>query len=218
MCFSATASFTAAAVTGFIGLIALTRVSRPRELLLAAMPIAFAMQQTVEGLLWISLPSAPEGPVATILTLLFLLMAEVFWPFFVPVAMLCVEPQPRRRRLMLPWLAVGLGVASYLLWGILAQPQLARVLSGHIVYVTEHQFPYAIGTAYLAATCMPLLLSSHREVIALGAIVLVGCVTAYVLYWEAFVSVWCFFAAAASVVILFHFEQVRKAHLATAGP
>jgi hypothetical protein len=37
----------------------------------------------------------------------------------------------------------------------------------------------------------------------------VGSVISYVFYWEAFSSVWCFFAAAASAVIVFHFERVR---------
>ena len=41
---------------------------------------------------------------------------------------------------------------------------------------------------------------------ALGAIVLAGHVVAYVVYREVYVSVWCFFAVAASFVILYHFE------------
>jgi len=53
-------------------------------------------------------------------------------------------------------------------------------------------------------------LSSHRTVTTLGFILLVGSVVAYVFYWEAFVSVWCFFAATASGVILFHFEAARR--------
>lgn len=213
MCFSATASFTAAGVTGVIGLISLSRVSRPRDVLLAAMPIMFAVQQSIEGLLWLSLPVAPEGPAATGLTLLFLLMAEVFWPLYVPSMMLLAEPDEGRRRLMLPWLVAGIGVAAYLLWGLLAGPHDAHVLSGHIVYVTEHRYPFAIGLAYLAATCLPLLLSTHRAVLVLGIIVLTGCVVAYAFYWGSFVSVWCFFGAAASAVILFHFEQARRYRL-----
>lgn len=213
MCFSATASFTAAGVTGVIGVIALSRVSRPREFMLAAMPVMFALQQSSEGLLWLSLPLAPEGPVATGLTLVFLLLAEVLWPLYVPSMMLLAEPDERRRRLMLPWFVAGVGVAAYLLWGIFAGPHEARILSGHIVYVTEHPFPFAVGLAYLAATCLPLLLSTYRAVLILGVIVLTGCVAAYAFYWDSFVSVWCFFGAAASAVILFHFEQARRHRL-----
>ncbi|WP_429925710.1 DUF6629 family protein (plasmid) [Agrobacterium vitis] len=204
-------------MTGVIGVAALFRMSRPHDLLLAAVPIIFAIQQSIEGLLWLTLPVAPGGSVATTLTLLFLLFAEVFWPAYVPLAMLFVEPNERRRRLMLPWLAVGLGVAFYLLWGILTHPHGARILDDHIVYVTEHRFSFAVGLAYVGATSAPLMLSSSRAVIILGAVVLTGCLTAYAFYWEAFVSVWCFFAAAASSAILFHFERIRRDRLLTAG-
>jgi len=45
-----------------------------------------------------------------------------------------------------------------------------------------------------------------------------GLVVAYAFYWEAFISVWCFFAAAASVAILCHFEWLRRSSLRIAGP
>jgi hypothetical protein len=61
MCFSAAASFVTAGVTGAIGAVALTRVNEPRELPLAATPILFALQQSIEGLLWLNLPIAPGG-------------------------------------------------------------------------------------------------------------------------------------------------------------
>ena len=49
MCFSATASFSAASITGVIGVATLRQVKHPRELLLAAMPLLFAVQQAIEG-------------------------------------------------------------------------------------------------------------------------------------------------------------------------
>jgi len=47
---------------------------------LAVTPILFGVQQLTEGLLWLHLPTAPDGPGAANLTLLFLLFAQVFWP------------------------------------------------------------------------------------------------------------------------------------------
>ena len=38
------------------------------------------------------------------------------------------------------------------------------------------------------------------------------------MFWEAFASVWCFFAAAGSVVILVHFERVRQMESVCCGP
>ena len=210
MCFSPTASFTAAGLTAVVGFVSLSRVSSPREIPLAATPLLFALQQALEGTLWIDLPLAPGGSVATGLTLLFLFFAEVFWPIYAPIAALLIEPSWPRRRLMLLCLAVGVGIGARFLWWILAHPHGAVILEGHIVYVTEYPFSEPVALAYLAATGLPFVLSSHRTVVALGSAILVGSVVAYVSYWEAFVSVWCFFAAAASVLILGHFEWSRR--------
>ncbi len=217
MCFSATASFLTAGVTASLGIAALTRVGAPRELPLAIAPILFAAQQSIEGLLWLNLPLAPDGPVATGLTLLFLIFAEAFWPVYASIAVLCVEPSEARWRLIAPCLAVGAALAAYLLWGILARPHGASIVDGHIVYANEIRHSAAVPVAYLVATSLPLLLSSQRPIVVLGVINLVGCVTAYAFYLAAFVSVWCFFAAAASVVILWHFQWARRYPMQMAG-
>lgn len=217
MCFSAPASFVTAGITGAIGIVALTRVKEPRELPFAATPLLFALQQGIEGLLWLNLPGAPDGSLSTALTFLYLFFAEAFWPLYAPIAVWLIEPNEHRRHLMVACLGVGAGVGAYLLWWILGHPHLATILDGHIVYVTEYRHSDAVGIAYLAATGLPLLLSSQRTVVVLGAIVLAGLVAAYAFYWEAFVSVWCFFAAAGSVAILCHFEWLRRSWQRTAG-
>jgi hypothetical protein len=216
MCFSPTASFVTAGLTGVIGIAALAKVSEPRQVLLAATPLLFAFQQSIEGLLWLNLPLTSNGPNSASLTTLFLWYAEVFWPIYAPIAVLLIEPDERRRRLMLVCLASGVGVGGYFLFWILTQPHGAVIVDGHIVYVTEARRSGLIALSYLAATGLPLILSSQRTVVALGAIVLVGSAVAYAFYWQGFVSVWCFFAAAASIVILGHFELSRRQRVRTA--
>lgn len=41
----------------------------------------------------------------------------------------------------------------------------------------------------------------------LGLIILTGSAVTFLAYEEAFISVWCFFAAAASIVIALHFRR-----------
>ena len=216
MCFSAQASFVTAGITGAIGIVALTRINESRELPFAATPILFAFQQSIEGLLWLNLPVTPDGSISTLLTFLYLFFTEAFWPLYAPIAIWLIESSEHRRHLIVVCMAVGAGVGAYLLYWILRHPHLATILDGHIVYVTEYGHSASVGVAYLAATGLPFLLSSKRTVVVLGAIVLAGLVAAYAFYWEAFVSVWCFFAAAASVTILCHFEWSRRRRLVRA--
>jgi len=210
MCFSATASFVAAAATGIVGIACLVRAPERRELPLAAVPAVFAVQQAIEGLLWLTLPVAPDGAAATALTLAFLLIAAVFWPVYAPVAALLVETVPWRGRAIALCLAAGIAVALTMLWTILSGPHAAAVTEHHMVYVTGLQPSALIGLGYLAATGVALLLSSRPAVMLLGALVMIGSGTAFTIYWEAFTSVWCFFAAAASLVILGQFEWSHR--------
>ena len=210
MCFSASASFVTAGITGAIGIVALTRVKEPREVPLAVTPLLFAFQQSIEGLLWLSLPLTPDGSLAVALTVIYLFFAEAFWPLYAPIAVWLIEPQKYRRHFMVVCFGIGAGVGAYLFWWLYGHPHFATISGGHIVYVTEYRHSDVVGAAYLAATGLPLLLSSRRSIVVLGAIILVGLIVAYIFYWEAFISVWCFFAAAASVAILCHFEWSRR--------
>lgn len=217
MCFSAPASFVTAGITGAVGVVALTRINEPRELPLAATPLLFALQQGIEGLLWLKLPLDSDGSLSATLTFIYLFFAEALWPLYAPIAVWLIEPTRHRRLFMVVCMGVGTGVGTYLLWWIFGHPQLATILDGHIVYVTQYRQSGVVEFAYLAATGLPLLLSSQRTIVVLGAIVLVGLFAAYTFYWEAFISVWCFFAAAASVTILCHFEWSRRIRLRVAG-
>jgi hypothetical protein len=107
MCFSAPASFVTAGITGTIGIVALSRVSEPRELPLAATPLLFAFQQCIEGLLWLSLPQAPDGYLSAVLTILDLFFAEAFWPLYAPIAVWLIEPNEY----------VGISWSSAWAWG-----------------------------------------------------------------------------------------------------
>lgn len=209
MCFSAPASFVAAAVTGLAGVIAVRQTQSRREVPLASIPLFFSAQQAVEGLLWLSVPVAPDGASSSLLTGAFLLLALVFWPIFAPLSALLIEPDPLRRKAIGFCLAVGTGIAGWLLWGLFTGSNAASVIGGHIVYESDPPPGAFVGPLYLAATVFGPALSSHRAVNLLAAIVLIGSVVTWLAYWEAMVSVWCFFAAAASAVILVHFARAR---------
>lgn len=210
MCFSATASFMTAAFAGAAGIVALTRVNRREEFPLAAIPLAFATQQALEGLLWLTLPTQPHGPAQSPLTTVFLLFAKVMWPVLTPFAAWSIEPDRTRRRLIGLCLAGGIAIAAFFLWSLLANVHTARIDGRHIVYSSEPWLPPFSVVTYLMATCIAPLLSSYPLVRVLGAVVTLGSFVTYFFYWEAFTSVWCFFAAAGSVIIVFHFRRLAR--------
>ena len=111
-----------------------------------------AAQQSIEGLLWLQLPVAPDGPITTSLTYLYLLFAEVWWPVYAPAACLLIEPVRARRLAISACLIVGLIVAVYYLSSILTHSHTARILGHHVVYVSEGKISFLMGAAYLVAT------------------------------------------------------------------
>jgi hypothetical protein len=143
------------------------------------------------------------------LALTFLIAAELFWPIYAPITLLLLEPDAKRRRWMLPWLGLGVLVSAYLLRGLLSGPHGAHIVNGHVVYLIAEAHPNAIALAYEAAVMTPFLLSTHKTIKALGVVVMVGCAATYAFYTIAFISVWCFFAATASALIVGHFEWMR---------
>ncbi|MFX8612665.1 DUF6629 family protein, partial [Acinetobacter baumannii] len=85
MCFSAAASFTAAAVLAPMGGLSVARAARPgrRFLLLSALPLLFSVQQLMEGLVW---RSGEAGDSAGVLrySLAYMFFSWLAWPVWVP--------------------------------------------------------------------------------------------------------------------------------------
>jgi hypothetical protein len=71
MCFSAEASFAGGIVISAIGIVTVTKIHKPSQLLFASIPLFFALQQFAEGLLWVALPNPDYINLQKISTYLF---------------------------------------------------------------------------------------------------------------------------------------------------
>lgn len=214
MCFSATASFTAAAVLLGVGTLTLrsalgARHSHPwRDLPLAAIPLLFAIQQAIEGVIWLTF--RVDAPLLnSVMTHAYSFFSHVLWPAYVPLAVWLIEPPGRRRQGLRVLAAGGLAVAAYLLYILLAFPVVSRPSGQHVEYVSPHFFAAVTMTLYLLSTTASPLLSSHRWVKAFGALALLAFGAAYYFYAQWFISVWCLFAALLSALIYLHFALRR---------
>lgn len=211
MCFSATASFTVAGLTAAVGVACLSRTRKRTEILLASFPLLFAAQQGVEGLIWLRLSSEAAFESGLLVTA-FLLFAEVLWPLLVPAAVFAIEPDPRRRRILAGLFAVAIVISAYLLFAMTVAPYVVTVRGESLRYA--HDFAALPGgkVLYAACTTLPLLLSSHLWVKVMGAVIMLGLLVSQWFFAQAFISVWCFFAASASAILFMHFhDQARRA-------
>lgn len=199
MCFSPSASFIAGLSLTAIGALTLKRVTQKREIPFALIPLLFGIQQIIEGLLWLSFRfDAPLLNAAT--TYAFSVFSHSVWPIFVPFSVGLLEVVPWRRRVILAFQVIGLGIGLYLLYFIVRYPVTA-VAGEHIVYVSPHFSQVPAMLLYLAATCVVSFFSSQRLVKAFGASALLLFFVAYWFYTAALFSVWCFFSAVLSAII-----------------
>lgn len=221
MCFSATASFVAGTALSAIGVATVRRVERRTELPLALIPLLFGIQQLVEGVLWLAL--VRDAPVLQqTMTYAYSVFSHVWWPIYVPFAVGILESTRWRKQTLLAFQAAGLIVGLYLLFIIMTQPVVAEIdghhIVRHIVYLSPHFYLVPVMVLYLAATCVSFFISSHPFVRLFGALALVSFVVAYLFYARALVSVWCFFAAALSVVIYVHLRYRNLGGFGKPGP
>lgn len=207
MCFSATASFSVAAATAVIGISTLRLVRRPQEYLLAIVPLLFALQQTVEGVLWLQFSAEGGGEYVRVLSLTFLIFAQVLWPTYSAVAVFLIEPDRGRRRILAAIATVGFILSVYLLAGLLGEPPAGSIRNHSIAYSSDVSPLSWWQMPYLLCTCAPLLFSSHRTIQVFGAVVLVGFLISAYAYLATFISVWCSFAAGSSALLYFYFRR-----------
>ena len=205
MCFSAAANFVGSGVLGAVGVATLTKVKHRRELLFAALPTLFAIHQFIEGFVWLGLDGTLSPTVTHNMGAAYMLYAQGLLPFLLPLGVLLFEPDGRSRRRMVPFLVLGVATGLYILWALAAYPTEIYVRDHSIVYVNQATNYTIVAVFYLVATCGSLFFSKVKAMVVFGtanlAILLI--VTAVKRY--AFTSVWCAYAAVASVIVLVYF-------------
>ncbi|MGA7292293.1 MAG: DUF6629 family protein [Terriglobales bacterium] len=205
MCFSATANFVGSGVLGAIGVVTLTKVKHRRELLFAALPALFAIHQFIEGFVWLGLDGILSPTVAHDMGAAFMLYAQGLLPFLLPLSVLLFEPHMRSRRRMLPFLVLGGATTLYILWALTAYPLQVYVRGNSIVYINQATDNIAVAVLYVIATCGSLFFSKIKMMVVFGGanLAILLAVMEYKRY--AFTSLWCAYAAVASIIILAYF-------------
>lgn len=209
MCFSIEADVVAGLALVPVGVFSLREVKQWNEVPFAALPLLFAGHQLVEAIVWAGADGDVSQGAMHVATLVYLGFALVVLPTLVPLAVLLLEPRRARARVA-PFTALGLVVSLALLRGMLTEQV--------VVVVHPHSLGYQTGVSngalwsilYVVAVIGPAVLSGYRSIVAFGIVNLIGLSVFAVLYTQVFASVWCVYAAAASVLVAVHMFLRRR--------
>ena len=225
MCFSATASFTAAGLLIPLGAAALARSLGPGRgsdpppastVALALAPLLFGLQQAIEGFVWIGVEGGGDATWLAPTVLLYLFFAYGFWPAWIPFAVLRLEGGGRsasargwRHHLTAVLLVGGLLMGGSLWLPLLVEavPPIPGVVEGSLRYPTPTLFA-GLGLGWLGEGLyavvigLPLLLCASLPARLYGLALLAAFALTEWLYRPAFNSVWCYFCAVLSILIL----------------
>lgn len=212
MCFSASASFGAAAVLSVIGVASIKKATRPSQFVFAAIPLLFCVQQIAEGFLWLSLSQQEYASLQRSCTYTFLFFAQVVWPACVPLSILLIEKNKQRKKILRIVTVFGAVVSLYLGFCLLNYHVDSGIIGHHIDY--EQDYPERLSNyaavLYIIATVAPPFISGIKRMWLLGMAVFVSYIVTTIFYTDYVVSVWCFFASVISIAVLAIMHNINR--------
>jgi len=213
MCFSAGASFAGGIVITAIGVATIIKVHKPSQIVFASIPLFFGFQQFVEGALWYILQHPEYAQYQNMVTHTFLIMAQVFWPAMIPLAVLHMEKNRKKIRYLWVLLGLGLSVSLFYTYCLLNFPVSPEISGYHIRYNAD-QNPKVLSliafSLYLITSITPLFVSSIRRTHLLGILMSISCLITIIFFTQYLTSVWCFFAALISAVIFWILLDAKR--------
>jgi len=212
MCFSAEASFGAATVLAFAGAISIKKAQTFPQKVFAVIPLFFAVQQLIEGFLWLVLKNPVYAEWKVPLAIGFLFFAWLAWPVYIPFSMALFEKNMKRRKILLSFLVLGFLLVLCFLYMLVFQHPDASIAHLHIKYTFSFIPPlnWLWGILYLFPTVVSMIISSARKMWIMGLINLGTYIFSIIYFQGNVLSVWCFFGALASVFVLWFIINMNK--------
>ena len=210
MCYSAPASLAASGVLAVSGIATLRINKKKSEIPLSLFPLIFAAHQLTEGLLWLNHTGDVPDTYKLGLIYIFVFIAFVFWPIYVPFAAYLTETGRMRRKIIIFCQLVGIYIGISFLVSIIRTPPDATFMEHSIAYAVSGP-PKAIAP-YMIAVTIPFLIATDKRLLLLGIAMLAAYATAtYTACSGTFPSVWCFYASILSIIIYLRFRYQAKA-------
>jgi hypothetical protein len=208
MCFSANASFTAAAVIGTVSVFTVKSSWNSNYRYFGIIPVLFALQQTAEGFIWKGLNQEIFANFLPFFTPLFLFFAWCVWPVLIPFSMYKIENIPWKKKILFVLVLLGIITAGFSIYHLINNEPLAYISSFHIDYkmgnpVQLKVLTYTQEVIYILCTLIPLFMSSSKKMYLFASANLISLILAFIFFENALPSTWCFFAAILSGFIYY---------------
>jgi len=215
MCFSANASFGASALLAGIGIISIVKARTVPQRLFAATPILFSIQQLAEGMLWLSLRQPALENWQPVFTYIFLVFAMAAWPFWIPFTIWKLEKDKQRKKILSILTLLGSLLSIVVGCVLLFFP--VKVMASHHHLHYSFTFPqvaknmiWLFTLLYIFSTIIAPFISGSKRMKWLGIIYLASYLFSVIFYNGFVISVWCYFAAVLSIIVLWIIMELRK--------
>ncbi len=206
MCFSANVSFAASIVLVVTGVALFKRGFKPQYRFIAIYPFVFALQQFIEGMVWL------EQNTANFPFYAYLVIAFCFWPIWIPFSLLEMEKAVKISGRHFVFL--GMGLVTALMYLSLIPFVELEICSSSLHYLIKNIFPelsiFILGSCYFLSTTLPFLFSFDFRMKLFGFLLaLTGIISHLVdIYWT--ISLWCFAAAILSISLFCLIPQKKS--------
>lgn len=216
ICFSASASFTSSALLIPAGVYSVRKALQLKReyLLISSFLFLFSLQQAIEGLVWLSFRKG-DLEYIQIFSKAFLSFSYLIWPVLSPLAVALLESSYLKRRLLViyTFIALAFGCSIYVPLLLNDGWLNVQILNYSIFYDARLIFdPYIskdlLGVLYATIIIGPMFISSDRHIKEFGLIIFIVGLFASFYYYNAFISVWCFFAGIVSLYIIYILRKV----------
>jgi hypothetical protein len=196
-----------------IGILTLLKVSQPREVPLALLPLFFGLHEFAQGFVWLGTAGAIAPRATEMAETFYLFYAKGLLQFWVPLAVWLLEPRGWRKGVLGVLTLFGGAMTFYALYALAQAPADVYVRNDALVYATPRLNHLWLALGYILTTVGALMLSSSIAIALYGLLNLIGLSLVYGLAPYAFTSLWCLYAALLSGLLYFYFVERRIAFL-----
>jgi hypothetical protein len=210
MCFSATASFAVGAGLLGPGYVAIKRTQSAGMLAFASTPIVFTFHQIAEGFLWLSLKNPHFTSWYEPALYSYSFISQPIWPIWAPLTMWLMETDKRRKKILFYFLLLGGASSLYMFYCLVTYHISAVAEHGHIRYFRDFPYLNIMRPINFVTIAITPFLSTLRYTKLVAAAMLGSLIATYFFFTNYLISVWCFFAAILSLLIILVINSNKK--------